>query len=70
MSDIAKDLLDTFEALQQENEQLRAQVARLREVIIEKTDKLKKIFNKMNYTGMVKAILDKNHRQQERVGPF
>jgi len=33
MSDIAQDLLDTIEALQKENEQLRAQVARMKEAL-------------------------------------
>lgn len=33
MSDIAQDLYDTFEAIQQENEQLRTQVMRMRETL-------------------------------------
>lgn len=43
---------------QQENEQLQAQAARMREVVISKTNDLKEIFNKMNYTGHAWMPLD------------
>lgn len=35
ISEMARDCIDTIESLQQENEQLRAQVARMRETLIE-----------------------------------
>lgn len=53
---IEKDI--EIDRLKCEIEQLRAQVARMRKVVIDKTNKLKQIFEKMNYTGHAWMPLD------------